>query len=142
MYTDERIWEVLEQVDLLGCALPDKLNEYVSEGGKTLASGSVSYFVWQELLRDRKFCCSTKQLQQLIETQMYFATNDTQVLADKTVLTIAHRLDTIMDSDRVLVLVQVRLLVRAPKNLVSQSNGLFRALVYAKETTTLKDCCR
>ena len=29
LYTDERIWEVLEQVDLLGCvkALPDKLND-------------------------------------------------------------------------------------------------------------------
>ena len=62
--------------------------------------------------------------------------------ADKTVLTIAHRLDTIMDSN-VLVLDAGKVAeCDAPKNLVSQFNGLFRALVYVEGDDNVKDSCR
>ena len=67
------------------------------------------------------------------DTDVFLQRMIRKYFADKTVLTIAHRLDTIMDSDRVLVLDAGKVAeCDAPKNLVSQSNGLFRALVYAE----------
>jgi ABC-type multidrug transport system fused ATPase/permease subunit len=50
--------------------------------------------------------------------------------ADATILTIAHRLNTIMDSDRVLVLDQGTIAeFDTPKALLEKKNGVFRALV-------------
>jgi ABC-type transport system involved in cytochrome bd biosynthesis fused ATPase/permease subunit len=49
---------------------------------------------------------------------------------DATVLTIAHRLNTIMDSDRVLVLDDGRVAeFDTPQNLLEQDGGLFKAMV-------------
>ena len=49
---------------------------------------------------------------------------------DATVMTIAHRLNTIMDSDRVLVLDDGEIVeFDTPSNLLSQQGGHFKALV-------------
>ena len=61
-----------------------------------------------------------------------------QLFADKTVLTIAHRLETIMDSDRVLVLDQgVIAEFDSPPTLLD-SNGQFHNMVMADGPTTYK----
>ncbi len=50
--------------------------------------------------------------------------------ADATVLTIAHRLNTIMDSDRILVLDDGHVAeFDSPSVLLNKEGGLFRALV-------------
>jgi len=49
---------------------------------------------------------------------------------DATVLTIAHRLNTILDSDRVLVLDDGNVVeFDTPNNLLSKSDGLFKGMV-------------
>lgn len=49
---------------------------------------------------------------------------------DSTVITIAHRLHTIMDADHVLVLDAGRLVeYDSPKNLLAKSSGIFKTMV-------------
>ena len=49
---------------------------------------------------------------------------------DKTTLTIAHRLDTVMASDRILVMDDGRVSeFDSPKNLLAKQDGIFFALV-------------
>mmetsp|Transcript_18504 Transcript_18504/g.27770 ORF Transcript_18504/g.27770 Transcript_18504/m.27770 type:complete len:84 (+) Transcript_18504:419-670(+) len=57
---------------------------------------------------------------------------------DATVLTIAHRLNTILDSDRVLVLDDGNVAeFDTPSNLLSKSDGLFKGMV--DKSRTAKD---
>ncbi|TDL15052.1 P-loop containing nucleoside triphosphate hydrolase protein [Rickenella mellea] len=54
----------------------------------------------------------------------------TELSKDTSVITIAHRLQTIMDSDKIMVLEAGRLVeFDTPKNLLQKDSGLFRALV-------------
>ena len=56
--------------------------------------------------------------------------------ADKTVLTIAHRLDTIMDSDKVLVMDNGLLASFAsPAESLQNEDGIFHSLVFAEGAT-------
>ncbi len=51
------------------------------------------------------------------------------ILADCTVLTIAHRLNTIIDSDRILVLGDGQVLeMDTPENLLNNPDGVFSKL--------------
>jgi ABC-type multidrug transport system fused ATPase/permease subunit len=55
--------------------------------------------------------------------------------ADATVMTIAHRLNTIMDSDRVLVLDDgVIAEYDSPQRLLEKEDGLFRAMIDKSKT--------
>ena len=50
--------------------------------------------------------------------------------AEKTILTIAHRLNTIMDSDAILVLDQGKVVeFGTPKKLMSLDGGIFKGMV-------------
>jgi len=57
---------------------------------------------------------------------------------ESTVLTIAHRLNTIMDSDRILVLDDGKVTeFDTPGNLLALDNGIFRAMVEKNSSMTI-----
>ncbi|CAE6486674.1 unnamed protein product [Rhizoctonia solani] len=133
-YDDGRIWEVLEQAHLRDVInnLPGALDAAVKEGGLSLSSGQRQLICFaRALLRNTKILIldeatsamdleTDKAIQEIIRGPAFEGV---------TTLTIAHRLNTIVESDRILVLEggQVAELDK-PSNLLQNKASLFYAL--------------
>jgi ABC-type multidrug transport system fused ATPase/permease subunit len=133
-YSDDDIWEILEGVQLADMVeqFPDKLLHPVTDKGENLSAGTRQLIcIGRALLRRSKIVFMDEatanvdtSTDALIQQMMH------QQFNDCTVLTIAHRLETVLGSDRVLVLDDGRVAeYDAPEVLMRQSDSLFRILL-------------
>ncbi|KAH9967354.1 metal resistance protein YCF1 [Russula dissimulans] len=133
-YQDADIWEALKQAHLREYveSLPEGLDAPVKEGGSSLSAGQRQLVcVSRALLRKTKVLVldeatsavdleTDKAIQEIIRGPQF---------KDTTILTIAHRLNTIMDSDRILVLDAGKVAeLDTPSNLLTKPNSAFRSL--------------
>uniref|UniRef100_A0A663MBB2 ATP binding cassette subfamily C member 2 n=1 Tax=Athene cunicularia TaxID=194338 RepID=A0A663MBB2_ATHCN len=145
-YTDEEVWKALELAHLKTYVqdLPEGLLHLVSEGGENLSVGQRQLVcLARAVLRKAKILILDEATAAVdLETDNLIQTTIRSKFADCTVLTIAHRLHTIMDSNRVMVLQAGRIVEYDSPEELLKKQGTFSAMakdagIVNTETTTL-----
>mmetsp|Transcript_30456 Transcript_30456/g.39250 ORF Transcript_30456/g.39250 Transcript_30456/m.39250 type:complete len:224 (+) Transcript_30456:707-1378(+) len=136
-YYDEDIWSALEETKLKPFVLESGgLETPVSEGGGNWSTGQRQLLsIARALLHKRKIVLldeatasvdfeNDQAIQRMLRTSPAFK--------QATLIVIAHRIDTIIDSDLVLVLDNGKLVEEGPpKDLMELNNGIFATMVAA-----------
>ncbi|NXR48741.1 MRP7 protein, partial [Hippolais icterina] len=135
--TDAELREVLEQCHLWDAVTHmGGLDSELGERGKSLSVGQRQLVcLARALLTQAKVLCideATASVDQ--KTDQLLQQTIRQRFADKTVLTIAHRLNTILDSDRVLVMQAGRVAeLDSPARLSQKDGSLFQHLLHSRQ---------
>jgi len=132
-YSDQQIWAALEQAHLKTYVtdLDLGLQHEVQEGGENLSVGQRQLVcLARALLRKTKVLILDEATAAVdLETDDLIQATIRKEFADSTVLTIAHRLNTIMDYDKIMVL-DKGLLVEydTPNNLLEDESSIFHGM--------------
>ncbi|KRZ56418.1 Multidrug resistance-associated protein 1 [Trichinella nativa] len=132
-YSDQDIWRNLERAHLKAfvSSLPDKLEHMISEGGENLSVGQRQLVcLARALLRKTKILILDEATAAVdLETDDLIQQTIRLHFSDCTVLTIAHRLNTIIDNDRIMVLDAGRIAeFEPPQQLLDNKNSIFYSM--------------
>ncbi|XP_067134883.1 ATP-binding cassette sub-family C member 4-like isoform X2 [Centruroides vittatus] len=143
-YSDETLWNVIEEVQLkeLIRKLPGGLNTHLTEGGRNFSVGERQLIcLARTILRQNKILVMDEATSNIDKrTDSCLQKIIRERFKSCTVLTIAHRLHTIIDSDRVLVLDVGKLReFDSPYALLKNVNGTFYNLVMKMGVTSMNE---
>merc|ERR1719228_862475 len=129
-YSDKSIWTALEQAHLKSTVanFAGGLDYQVTEGGSNLSVGQRQLIcLARALLRKTKVLVLDEATAAVdLETDDLVQATIRSEFVDCTVLTIAHRLNTIMDSNRVVVLDQGKVIeFESPASLMAKTDSIF-----------------
>jgi ATP-binding cassette subfamily C (CFTR/MRP) protein 4 len=132
--SDTEIWNALSQVELKQkiSTMNEGLVTKISDGGANFSMGERQLIcLARAILRKNKILiCDEATANVDQETDSLIQKTIRQKFSHYTVLTIAHRLHTIMDSDKVLVLDEGRIIEFGhPYELIQNSRGAFRQML-------------
>ncbi|KAF2069284.1 hypothetical protein CYY_009397 [Polysphondylium violaceum] len=136
-YSDLDVWEALEKVQLKNAIqnMPDKLDSLVFEGGDGLSTGQKQLLcLARAILKNSKIVLMDEATASLdYQTDYIIKQIIKEHFTNATVLTIAHRLDTIIDSDKILVIDKGQMVeFDSPQNLINNPLSKFSRLVIAQ----------
>jgi len=131
-HKDEALWSALQRVHLAHAVR--SLDDQVAEDGANFSAGQRQLLCIARALLSR---CSLVIIDEATsavdaETDALIQRAVRSAFADATVITIAHRLNTVLDSDHIIVLDAGQLVeFGSPKELMARSRGRFREMVMA-----------
>ncbi|KAM7294868.1 putative multidrug resistance protein [Ixodes scapularis] len=129
-YDDTDLWQVLEQVNLKG-RFAEGLKTVISECGTNISVGQRQLVcLARAVLKSTKILILDEATAAMdVETDALIRRTIKTVFRDSTVLTIAHRLNTILDSDRIVVMADGEVIeVGSPENLLANPDSEFHAM--------------
>lgn len=132
LHTDEELWKALELAHLkefiLNFGEGDGLLSKLSEGGSNLSVGQRQLLcLARALLNPSKVLVLDEATASVdVETDRIVQETIRKEFYDRTILTIAHRIDTVLDSDRIIVLEKGKIKeFDTPQNLLDDKESLF-----------------
>ncbi|XP_035239757.1 multidrug resistance-associated protein 5 isoform X2 [Anguilla anguilla] len=137
-YAEELIWDVLERTHMKECVsqLPLKLESEVVENGENFSVGERQLLcVARALLRQCKILILDEATAAMdTETDSLIQETIRAAFEDCTTLTIAHRMQTVLNCDRIMVLAQGQVVeFDEPSRLLANENSRFCAMLAAVE---------
>uniref|UniRef100_A0A0N4Z034 ABC-type glutathione-S-conjugate transporter n=1 Tax=Parastrongyloides trichosuri TaxID=131310 RepID=A0A0N4Z034_PARTI len=141
-YSDDVIWRALQltHLDAFVTALPNQLEHQIAESGNNLSVGQRQLLcLARALLRKSTILLLDEASASVdVETDQLIQKTIKEQFNSCTVLTIAHRLNTIKDSDKILVMDKGLVPeFDTPEKLLENPNGIYRSLM--KEANLLSD---
>ncbi|KAA6401149.1 MAG: putative Multidrug resistance-associated protein [Streblomastix strix] len=132
--SDNEIWNVLGMVEMQGVVaqLPLGLDTQVAEGGYNFSAGQRQLICFgRAILNNCRIVVMDEATASVdVETDAKIQKTIREQFVDKTVFVIAHRLNTIMNSDRIMVMDQGRVAeINSPDNLKSNPESAFNSLI-------------
>lgn len=127
-YTDEDIWSALERAHVKSQFVGTGLETEIAEGGSNLSVGQRQLLcLARAILQKKKILIMDEATAAVdVETDALIQTTIRRDFADCTIITIAHRLNTIMDSDRVIIMDQGQIVEQgSPAVLLQNSQSHF-----------------
>ena len=129
-HTDEEVWNALHEVNMKDTimSLPEKLDEAVTEGGENFSAGQRQLIcIARVLLKQPRILVMDEATASIDnETDKMIQAMIRNKFKDSTLLTIAHRLHTIIDSDQIMVLDNgVAVEIDKPRNLLNRGGAFY-----------------
>lgn len=143
-YNDKELWDVLEQAGLkcMVETLPRQLSEEVRECGANFSVGEKQLFCLAHALLKRNKIIVMDEATANVDhkTDQLIQETICTKFKDCTVITIAHRLNTVIDYDRVLVLENGRVVeFDKPAKLLENRAGEFSGLYHSHDIAGSED---
>ncbi|XP_043560561.1 multidrug resistance-associated protein 5-like isoform X4 [Chiloscyllium plagiosum] len=137
-YTDLQIWDALERVHMKESImqLNEKLNFEITENGENFSVGEKQLLcVARALLQHSKILLLDEATAAIdTDTDMLIHKTIQEAFSDCTMLIVAHRLHTVLNCDRIMVLDQGEIAeFDSPSVLLSNDNSRFHAMLSAVE---------
>uniref|UniRef100_A0AC34RFS3 ABC transporter domain-containing protein n=1 Tax=Panagrolaimus sp. JU765 TaxID=591449 RepID=A0AC34RFS3_9BILA len=133
-YTKDDIWNALELAHLKNfvSSLPDGLEYKITEGGENISVGQRQLVcLARALLRKSKVLVLDEATAAIdLETDALIQETIRSEFKQSTIFTIAHRLNTILDYDRIMVLDKGEIKeFDSPSNLLANKDSIFSAML-------------
>lgn len=143
--TDEEVLEAaaLANCDIFANALPKGYHSFIGENGRELSGGERQRIsIARAFLKNAPIILMDEATASLdVENERLIQTALSRLTKDKTVIVIAHRMRTVMDADKIVVLSKGKVAeTGAPKLLLEKETGIFTHMVnlqYSAEQWTI-----